>query len=532
MKKIISLFIVLSVLVSALLMMSVSTSADPAPAVWDGSTAAAFAGGDGTEANPYQISNGAELALLQAKIADGEQAANYYNKYYILTADIVLNEGDATTWGKPDPNDPADPPATIAPANSYKAIGAWSNATSSFGGTFDGNGKTISGLYIKSEADGQGLFGVIQGGAVIKNFALVNSYIEAPGCVGGIVGQTDRANDDDILFENIYTDAIINSTSGAKKAAGIIGNVSGTKADPPYEPGKITIKSTVFAGEVTYSANEAGGFIGYSAQAEVEITDCLNAGTITGASTKNYIAGFVGRHEQVTVALTRCISAGEMKTKENYYGGIFVASNEKTGATLSDCYYVTGIAAATLLYYNVTEDEQAKAVELRSLCVDCGITWENWTKRTGDILVPTGVASFAQQIFQLEYTVTWMNGEEVLAVENYALGTMPEYKGEVPTKAEDERYTYSFNRWTPELKAVMEDATYTAEFFRTKKTSGTTAATEDDTTTAPTTDAPTTTKAPESKPAKKGCKSVIGGGVLVLVAVMGIGAVSLGKKED
>ena len=529
MKKIISLFIVLSVLVSALLMMSVSTSADPAPAVWDGSTAAAFAGGDGTEANPYQISNGAELALLQAKIADGEQAANYYNKYYILTADIVLNEGDATTWGKPDPNDAT---VIIAPANSFTAIGTWSNATSSFGGNFDGNGKTISGLYIKSETDGQGLFGVIQGGAVIKNFALLNSYIEAPGCVGGIVGQTDRANDGDILFANIYTDAIINSTGSATKAAGIIGNVSGTKADPPYEPGKIIIRSTVFAGEVTYSANEAGGFIGYSAQAEVEITDCLNVGTITGASTKNYIAGFVGRHEEATIALTRCISAGEMKTKDTYYGGIFTASNKKTGTTLSDCYYVAGIAAATLLYYNVEENEQAKVAGLESLCNNPDITWENWTKRTGDILVPTGVVSFAQQIFRLEYTVTWMNGEEVLAVENYPLGTMPEYKGEEPTKAEDEHYTYSFNRWTPELKTVTEDATYTAEFYRTRKSSGTTAATEDDTTTAPTTDAPTTTKAPESKPAKKGCKSVIGGGVLVLVAVMGIGAVSLGKKED
>lgn len=32
--------------------------------VWDGSTAAAFAGGTGTAEDPYQIANGAELAYL------------------------------------------------------------------------------------------------------------------------------------------------------------------------------------------------------------------------------------------------------------------------------------------------------------------------------------------------------------------------------------------------------------------------------------------------------------------------------------
>ena len=59
--------------------------------VWDGTTADSYASGDGSEGNPYQIANGAQLAKL---VQDSDTAG----KYYELTADILLNDTADTGW--------------------------------------------------------------------------------------------------------------------------------------------------------------------------------------------------------------------------------------------------------------------------------------------------------------------------------------------------------------------------------------------------------------------------------------------------
>lgn len=53
---------------------------------------------------------------------------------------------------------------------SWEPIGYYNNVA--FKGSFDGNGKTITGLYINRSEDHQGLFGYINGGTV-ENVALV-----------------------------------------------------------------------------------------------------------------------------------------------------------------------------------------------------------------------------------------------------------------------------------------------------------------------------------------------------------------------
>lgn len=116
-------------------------------AAWDDSVAANFAGGNGTEANPYLISNAKELALLAEYVDLGNDTAS---TYYKLTEDIDVSGGSEWT-----------------------AIGTNSNR---FKGTFDGGGHTVSGINInKPDEKYQGLFGIFTG--TIKNVGIENSSI-------------------------------------------------------------------------------------------------------------------------------------------------------------------------------------------------------------------------------------------------------------------------------------------------------------------------------------------------------------------
>ena len=115
------------------------------------------------------------------------------------------------------------------------------------------------------------------------------------------------------------------------------------------------------------------------------------------------------------------------------------------------------------------------------------------------------------------------------------------YKGETPTKAEDDKYTYTFGGWYPEVAPLTADAVFEAEFFRSEKpTTDTETSAADDTTAADDTQATTDTKAEtsatvnsETTPTgESGCGSVVGGGAIMLVAVMGGAAVIARKRKE
>lgn len=67
----------------------------------------------------------------------------------------------------------------------------------------------------------------------------------------------------------------------------------------------------------------------------------------------------------------------------------------------------------------------------------------------------------------ITFTVTWIvDGAET--TETYPIGAMPQYKG-TTEKAPDQLFAYTFAGWTPELRPVTEDATYTAVYTRAVK---------------------------------------------------------------
>ena len=143
-------------------------------AVWGNSTwtdevASSFAGGDGTEQNPYLISNASELAYL-AQLVNSQSAAPEY-KYYKLTDNINLGYSE------------------------WIPIGLGGNENQYFCGQFDGNGYTISDLYISGVNENYiGLFGFIKDGKV-KNVSVAGAIegikTTLTGLsIGGIAGST------------------------------------------------------------------------------------------------------------------------------------------------------------------------------------------------------------------------------------------------------------------------------------------------------------------------------------------------------
>ncbi len=306
--------------------------------------ASGFAGGTGTEADPYQIADAAQLALLSEKSLS-DDSLNYSSAYYVLTSDITINNTDNfDSW------------ATAAPEYQWKPIDG-------FSGVFDGKGYTVSGIYINtnctdSNDNAYGLFGSASG--VIKNITVDKAYIAVSGLssyIGSIAGYFLGDNED--VIENCTSNAVIEGYEGS--IGGIVGNANAKH--PETLP---TVKNCSFSGKFTqrkFSFVNFGGIIGDS---EINVQSCTSSGTAeTAGDNVDSVGGIIGRVSGGTVdGCTNSMSIKTSKTETStsaiggIVGKIFVmrfGSDDLTarGATVKNCinngeiegqFYVGGIA--------------------------------------------------------------------------------------------------------------------------------------------------------------------------------------------
>ncbi|MBQ3639392.1 MAG: hypothetical protein II955_02610, partial [Clostridia bacterium] len=441
----------------------------------------------------------------------------YTGEFIKLDADLTFNTGNAVDW------------ATTPAAHTVPRVGVDGKK---FSGTFDGYGHTVSGVYMSGETDdGIGLFADIAG-ATIQNLLVRNSYIGGQDYVGTIAGEVSA----ETTIKNIYvhSDVTVESTQSASGKLAQTGGIVGACYGKPQFT--LTLSDCVFAGTVLAAATYTGGLIGAGNSSpnkhDVVLTNCLMIGVVPN---KGNCGGFFSTNNckadtgTVNTTITGCVYAGRQ------FGSYPFGSGSTYGTvTVTNC-YTTTLKENNMAYKSLDAEsaEGVAAVTLKALMgTDASVTIPGWTKRANDIMIPSGIASFAglPQMIVLQYTITWENDDgTVLATEVYDLGEVPEYKGEDPTKAEDENYTYKFNRWSPVIEAVIGDATYTAVFSRSGKLIP--ADSETDEVPVTTTEAPATTTAAPEKPAKKGCKSVIGSGIAVIMMIAGAGVVLCRKKE-
>lgn len=72
-------------------------------------------------------------------------------------------------------------------------------------------------------------------------------------------------------------------------------------------------------------------------------------------------------------------------------------------------------------------------------------------------------------VFANAWFITWKNGDDILGTDLVENGETPSYSGETPTKESTEEYDYTFSGWSPALASASADATYTATFTSTKR---------------------------------------------------------------
>ena len=280
---------------------------------WDGSTAAAFAGGTGTAEDPYQIANGAQLAYLASSVNSGE---TYTGKNFVLTANINLN---GLPW-TPIANSFSD---ALLGGSDYRV----------FAGNFDGKGYTISNVSIGSEttplvSDVFGLFGATEGKISNLNLDAVSihgvakitlGYVIGPAgglvgssagsienChvtglamdmsapsngyaaaywVGGLVGALDGAQ----LINECSVSGSITEKAGKGSIGGLIGEL-GKTAKITYSRSNVTVNVKADS----YGGADVGGFIGKGngkTDAETVIRNCCATGDVIGGA---YAGGFAG----------------------------------------------------------------------------------------------------------------------------------------------------------------------------------------------------------------------------------------------
>ena len=151
------------------------------------------------------------------------------------------------------------------------------NRSSKYTGIFDGNGYTLSGLYIDSTAENTGLIGYTDTGASVKNLTIDDSCIFSKNkYVGTFIGDSKNA-----VIDNCHTTEAV-QVSGAQYAGGIVGELDGG----------CTVTHCSNRAEVTSAGTYVGGIAGriYSNSSNA-LADSFNAGNVTGLS---FVGGITG----------------------------------------------------------------------------------------------------------------------------------------------------------------------------------------------------------------------------------------------
>lgn len=243
--------------------------------------------------------------------------------YTVTTADGLKNVAKLVNEeGKTDINITLDTDLTLT--GEWTPIGTESQP---YTGTFDGNGKTITGLTVTGSYKYAGLFGDIDENGTVKNVVLEGVQItsdNSSGYAGGVAGDS---------WGTIENCSVSGSVSGTTFAGGVVGSQWGGSITGCNS--SATVKGT----------GEVGGVAGKTDNSAT-LTACYATGNVTfeRASTINTFAGGVVGSNGTGSILTACYATGNVTgtgtgTGSCYVGGV---TGDNASGTLTACYHANG----------------------------------------------------------------------------------------------------------------------------------------------------------------------------------------------
>ena len=308
--------------------------------VWDGTAAYDFAGGSGTKEDPYLIANGAQLALMK----------KYESQivYFRLTADIVLNDTD--NWERWT--------AENGPKNEWTPI-------RNFAGSLDGNGCTITGLYV-SGTEQQGLFASTTSDSRVENLTIEKSQIFGTEWTGGVAG---------------WSCGTISgcTNSGTVSGSDIVGGICGQLRCS--SDGDAAVSDCVNNGTVSAENGNAGGVVGYleASGCTGSVERCVNTGMVSGGKGHS-LGGILGcgqAKENGALLVRECSSSGSVSGLRSVGGIVGYLNASGARGTLERCAGTGTVTAAVDVSGGVLGDgyaNQGGTVQIRDCRGDGQVT--------------------------------------------------------------------------------------------------------------------------------------------------------------
>ena len=240
--------------------------------------------------------------------------------YTVTSAEGLKNIAELVNGGKTDINITLDKNIDLT-GKEWTPIGT---SSSSYTGTFDGGGHTITGLTVTGSDQYAGLFGYIDKVGTVKNVVLEDVQItsdNSSGYAGGVAGDS---------WGTIENCSVSGSVSGTTFAGGVVGSQWGGSITGCNS--SATVKGEAYVGGIAGETNSGASLTGCYATGDVTVE---NDGT-----NNSHAGGVVGYNEGGT--LTACYATGSVTGSGSgtiYVGGVTGSNNL---GILTACYHAKG----------------------------------------------------------------------------------------------------------------------------------------------------------------------------------------------
>ena len=318
--------------------------------------------GNGSEGSPYIITKAEELAWFRDAVNDGnyEICAKIADNVEVIDLKDFCHAADASQNLK---------------ELSWEPIG---NSDWSYVGTFDGNGKTITNLYINATQAYMGLFGRIYK-STIKNLTFENANVtNTENNIGILAGYAGNGN----TLQNIKISNTCQIKGGNDFTGGIAGYLDGNAYNCVnyatvqgtedvgglfgfYSRDGNSMTACANYGNVTASSYTAGGLVGYFESGAIK--DCANYGDITGTSN---VGNLIGNAQSCN--LNNVLGTGNVTATSIDYAGILVGRINNSSGTASGILAYNSSAKLTI-NGTVQTGEAVKAIGDGSLTYPEGV---------------------------------------------------------------------------------------------------------------------------------------------------------------